>query len=140
MFSFNDNKVGSNIEQIEQKLKVLEANATTNKTSYWQRLIANCEKMSADQLKFIDTNKNVIEAKAKMMNAFNLYLFERFKEDFASVETLQPICNEYIETILKTSDEYADVLANTLKENEILKQKLLEMERKKNDKHSSKRD
>ena len=67
MFSFNDNKVGSNIEQIEQKLKVLEANATTNKTSYWQRLIANCEKMSADQLKFIDTNKNVIEAKAKMM-------------------------------------------------------------------------
>ena len=140
MFSFNDNKVGSNIEQIEQKLKVLEANATTNKTSYWQRLIANCEKMSADQLKFIDTNKNVIEAKAKMMNAFNLYLFERFKEDFASVETLQPICNEYIETILKTSDEYADVLANTLKENEILKQKLLEMERKQNDKHSSKRD
>ena len=140
MFNFNDTKVGSNIEQIEQKLKILEANATTNKTSYWQRLTANCEKMSADQLKFIDTNKNVIEAKARMMSAFNLYLFERFKEEFASVEQLTPICDEYINTILKTSDEYADVLANTLKENEILKQKLLEMEKKQNDKHNSKRD
>jgi hypothetical protein len=139
MFGLNDNKVGSTIEQMEQKLKDLEANATTNKTGYWQRLTAHCEKMSADQLKFIDTNKKVIEAKAVMMNAFNLYLFERFKEDFAGVEKLQPICNEYINSILQASDSYADVLANTLKENEELKKRLEELERKQSDKNNSKR-
>lgn len=122
-------KVG-NIKNLEQQLKSLESKTSTNSTGYWQILSSNCEKMSADQLNFINSNNKVIECKAKMMEAFNLFLFERYKEDFAQVETIRPICDEYINIILQVADEYGDVMKRTLEENEKLKAKIQELERK----------
>lgn len=122
-------KVG-NIEFLEKQLKSLESKTSTNSTGYWSILSSNCEKMSADQLNFINSNDKVIECKAKMMEAFNLFLFERYKEDFAQVETIRPICDEYINTILQVADDYGDVMKRTLEENEKLKAKIQELERK----------
>lgn len=122
-------KVG-NIKNLEQQLKSLESKTSTNSTGYWQILSSNCEKMSADQLNFINSNNKVIECKAKMMEAFNLFLFEKYKDDFAQVETIRPICDEYINTILQVADEYGDVMKRTLEENEKLKAKIQELERK----------
>jgi hypothetical protein len=122
-------KVG-NIEFLEKQLKSLESKTSTNSTGYWSILSSNCEKMSADQLNFINSNDKVIECKAKMMEAFNLFLFERYKEDFAQVETIRPICDEYVNTILQVADDYGDVMKRTLEENEKLKAKIQELERK----------
>lgn len=122
-------KVG-NIKNLEQQLKSLESKTSTNSTGYWQILSSNCEKMSADQLNFINSNNKVIECKAKMMEAFNLFLFEKYKDDFAQVETIRPICDEYINTILQVADEYGDVMKRTLEENEKLKARIEELERK----------
>ena len=122
-------KVG-NIKNLEQQLKSLESKTSTNSTGYWQILSSNCEKMSADQLNYINSNNKVIECKAKMMEAFNLFLFEKYKDDFAQVETIRPICDEYINTILQVADEYGDVMKRTLEENEKLKARIEELERK----------
>lgn len=122
-------KVG-NIKNLEQQLKSLESKTSTNSSGYWQILSSNCEKMSADQLNFINSNNKVIECKAKMMEAFNLFLFEKYKDDFAQVETIRPICDEYINTILQVADEYGDVMKRTLEENEKLKARIEELERK----------
>jgi hypothetical protein len=122
-------KVG-NIEFLEKQLKSLESKTSTNSTGYWSILSSNCEKMSADQLNFINSNDKVVECKAKMMEAFNLFLFERYKEDFAQVETIRPICDEYVNTILQVADDYGDVMKRTLEENEKLKAKIQELERK----------
>jgi hypothetical protein len=122
-------KVG-NIKNLEQQLKSLESKTSTNSTGYWQILSSNCEKMSADQLNFINSNNKVIECKAKMMEAFNLFLFEKYKDDFAQVETIRPICDEYINTILQVADEYGDVMKRTLEENKKLKARIEELERK----------
>lgn len=122
-------KVG-NIKNLEQQLKSLESKTSTNSTGYWQILSSNCEKMSADQLNFINSNNKVIECKAKMMEAFNLFLFEKYKDDFAQVETIRPICDEYINTILQVADDYGDVMKRTLEENEKLKARIEELERK----------
>lgn len=122
-------KVG-NIEFLEKQLKSLESKTSTNSSGYWSILSSNCEKMSADQLNFINSNDKVIECKAKMMEAFNLFLFERHKEEFAQVETLRPICDEYVNTILQVADDYGDVMKRTLEENEKLKAKIQELERK----------
>lgn len=122
-------KVG-NIKNLEQQLKSLESKTSTNSTGYWQILSSNCEKMSADQLNFINSNNKVIECKAKMMEAFNLFLFEKYKDDFAQAETIRPICDEYINTILQVADEYGDVMKRTLEENEKLKARIEELERK----------
>ena len=122
-------KVG-NIKNLEQQLKSLESKTSSNSSGYWQILSSNCEKMSADQLNFINSNTKVIECKAKMMEAFNLFMFEKYKDDFAQVETIRPICDEYINTILQVADEYGDVMKRTLEENEKLKARIEELERK----------
>lgn len=127
MFNF-DEKVGK-IQQLEQKLNSLKTAAASSNTSYWQKLSYVCEKLSADQLEYLNTNQEVISAKEKMMEAFNLYLFEKYKEEFAQVEKLTPICDNYINTVISVSNNYTNVVKNTLKENEELKNKIKELEK-----------
>ena len=78
------NKVGT-IETLEQKLKQLEQKPAS-KSSYWQKLSDTCAKMSADQLNYVQNSEEVLKAKSQVMEAFNLYLFEKFKDDFVEVE------------------------------------------------------
>lgn len=129
---FNFEKVGDNIVTLEQKLKTLEAKPPANEIGYWSRLSDNCNKMSADQLNYVNKNKEVNEAKAEMMEAFSLFLFEKYKEDFAQIETMKPLCDGYIEAIFKACNEYGDVLSRTLEECEELKKKLAKLEEKQN--------
>lgn len=133
---FNFEKVGNNIDTLEQKLKTLEEKPLADKTGYWQRLSEHCSKMSADQLKYVNSNKEVSDTKNKMMEAFNLFLFEKYKEEFAQIETMKPLCDGYITAILKACDEYSDVLSRTLEECEELKKKLAKLEAKQNDNNS----
>jgi aspartyl/asparaginyl beta-hydroxylase (cupin superfamily) len=127
MFSKTD-KVG-NIEYLERKLQEL-GESQANSASYWLKLSEHCSKLSSDQLKYVHNCDKVKKAKSKMMEAFNLFLFERYKEDFAQVETIRPICDEYVNTILQVADDYGDVMKRTLEENEKLKAKIQELERK----------
>jgi hypothetical protein len=131
-------KVGNNIEILEQKLKELGNKTPTDKIGYWHKLSSHCSKMSADQLKYIEKNKNVVETQKKMMDAFNLFLFEKYKEDFAEIEAFKPLCESYVNTVLSTCDEYADVLTRTLEENEELKKRISNLERKQNAGHDTK--
>ena len=110
----SENKVGS-IEALEQKLKSLEAPAV--KTSYWQKLSEKCSKMSADQLHFVSNSDEVIEAKSKMMEAFNLFLFEKFKEDFVQIEQFEKLANNYIDTIEDIGKDYTKQVTKTIEEN-----------------------
>ena len=123
----NFNKVGS-IEVLERKLKELET--PVNKASYWQKLSDACAKMSSDQLNFVSNNDEVTEAKSRMMEAFNLYLFERFKEEFATTEMFAKCCDDYVDKIIDTASNYSESITKTLDENEKLKAKIAELERK----------
>ena len=131
----NFNKVGS-IEVLEQRLKELETPA--NKASYWQKLSDACAKMSADQLNFVSNNDEVTEAKSRMMEAFNLYLFEKFKDDFVEIEMFTKLCDEYVDTITDIAQRYSDGVIKTLDENKELKAKIKELERKLNEKSDTK--
>ena len=91
------NKVGT-IETLEQKLKQLEQKPAS-KSSYWQKLSDTCAKMSADQLNYVQNSEEVLKAKSQVMEAFNLYLFEKFKDDFVEVEMFTKLCDEYVDTI-----------------------------------------
>lgn len=81
----NDERVGE-IDYYKQQLAHLSHNQFgMAQADYWQRLTDYCNKMSADQQIFVNNNSKVQEARASMMEAFNLFLFERYKEDFAQV-------------------------------------------------------
>jgi hypothetical protein len=94
--------------------------------------------MSADQRNFISTHDEVIKAKSVMMEAFNLYLFERFKEEFATTEMFTKCCDDYVDKIIDTASNYSESITKTLDENEKLKAKIAELERKLNAKSNTK--
>ena len=129
------NKVGT-IETLEQKLKQLEKPAS--KSSYWQKLSDTCAKMSADQLNYVQNSEEVLKAKSQVMEAFNLYLFEKFKDDFVEVEMFTKLCDEYVDTITDIAQRYSDGVIKTLDENKELKAKIKELERKLNEKSDTK--
>ena len=131
----NFNKVGS-IEILEQKINELANPA--NSTSYWQKLSDCCSKMSADQLNYVSNNEEVIATKSKMMEAFNLYLFEKFKEEFANTEMFTKYCDDYIDKITDIAVNYSESIARTLDENEKLKAKIAKLERALNEKSNTK--
>lgn len=129
------NKVGT-IETLEQKLKQLEKPAS--KSSYWQKLSDTCAKMSADQLNYVQNSEEVLKAKSQVMEAFNLYLFEKFKDDFVEVEMFTKLCDEYVDTITDIAQRYSDGVIKTLDENKELRAKIKELERKLNEKSDTK--
>ena len=130
------NKVGT-IETLEQKLKQLEQKPAS-KSSYWQKLSDTCAKMSADQLNYVQNSEEVLKAKNQVMEAFNLYLFEKFKDDFVEVEMFTKLCDEYVDTISDVAQRYSDGVIKTLDENKELKAKIKELERKLNEKSDTK--
>ena len=123
----NLDKVGS-IEVLEQKLKQLEQ--PKQKASYWLKLSEICSKMSADQLNYVSNDEEVIEAKSRMMDAFNLYLFETYKEQFAENEMFTKYCDDYIDKIADVASGYSENITKALSENEKLRAKIQELERK----------
>ena len=134
---FNDGRVGE-IEYYKQQLANLgQNNVPAKQESYWQKLTDYCSKMSADQQSFVNNSKEVQDSRAKMMEAFNLFLFERYKEDFAQVENFQKLCDTYIDTIIETSKDYSKQVLNAANENANLKARIAELERKLNDKSNS---
>lgn len=136
---FNDGRVGE-IEYYKQQLANLGQNTVPVKQeSYWQKLTDYCNKMSADQQSFVNNSKEVQESRAKMMEAFNLYLFERYKDEFIQLDDFRGLCDEYVESVIATSKDYSVQIAKTVDENESLKTRIAELERKLNAKSDTSR-
>ena len=127
----SDNKVGL-IEQYKQELKSIQNHSFTNSNNigYWNRLTDYISKFSTDQLKFIDNNQQVIKAHNDMLNTFVQYLFEKNKDDFAAFDEFRPVCDMYIDCVIKTASEYDDKVSEALNENAELKNKLKEYEKR----------
>lgn len=126
----SDNKVGL-IEQYKQELKSIQNHSFTNyNNGYWNRLTDYISKFSTDQLKFIDNNQQVIKAHNDMLNTFVQYLFEKNKDDFAAFDEFRPVCDAYIDCVIKTASEYDDKVSEALNENAELKNKLKEYEKR----------
>jgi hypothetical protein len=136
---FNDGRVGE-IEYYKQQLANLGQNTVPVKQeSYWQKLTDYCNKMSADQQSFVSNSKEVQESRAKMMEAFNLYLFERYKDEFIQLDDFRGLCDKYVESVITISKDYSVQIAKTVDENESLKTRTAELERKLNAKSDTSR-
>ena len=129
---FNDERVGE-IEYYKQQLANLgQNNVPVKQESYWQKLTDYCSKMSADQQSFVNNSKEVRDSRAEMMEAFNLYLFERHKDEFIQLDDFRELCDRYVDSVISTSKEYSAQVARTADENVSLKARIAELERKLN--------
>lgn len=134
---FNDERVGE-IDYYKQQLaKLGQFPVQASQETYWQKLTDYCNKMSADQQSFVNNSKEVLEARAKMMEAFNLYLFERYKDEFIQLDDFRKLCDTYIDTIMNIGKEYSVKIAKTVDENASLKIRIAELERKLNEQSDS---
>lgn len=127
---FNDERVGG-VEYYKQLLSQRDSlQSPPSSTGLWQKLTDYCSKMSADQQNFVERNQKVQESRAKMMDAFLLYLFERYKDEFVQLNNFQTLCEDYVNTVIETGKEYSAQIAHTVNENADLKARIAELERK----------
>lgn len=120
------NRVGR-IELLEKQINNL--NVQENQTSYWQKLSKMCENLSSDQQEYINTNDEVKKAKLQMMEAFNLFLFESFKEQFAGNNFFLKYCDEYIYKVQDALNDYKSNMSRVIEENKKLKEELKQVKK-----------
>lgn len=122
------------LEEAQKKLQELYnkdySDNGKNNNDYWNRLTDYTSKFSQTQLEFVVKSEEVQRADKEMKDMFMLFLFEKYKSSFASIEAFQPVCNKYIDTVIKVGSDFDSYSKNIEEENAELKKKLAEYERK----------
>lgn len=95
--------------------------------SQWKRLQDNTSSMPSAQQAYVMSQENVQKSYEKMMESFNTFLFERFKEDFSAVPAFKPVIDDYIDSVLTTAQEYGKHTVELEQENKKLKQMIEEL-------------
>lgn len=100
-----------------------------NTPTYWGKYENMLNDMSAEQKLFVSKNKDVLEKKSVMINAFLDYLFEQCKDSFVSVQNgiYKPIADEYIESVKAAGDSYVSRSEQLETENAELRKQLKEL-------------
>lgn len=93
---------------LQQKLDEAKSNPGYLKQEYWRHLQESVGRMSADQIQWTMSQPEVTEAYSSMQQAFTNFLFEKYKDDFASIPSYKPFADAYVDSILKTSVRYVD--------------------------------
>lgn len=94
---------------------------------YWKHLTDSVGGMDISQVQYVMSQDSVKNVYAELMNAFNLFLFERFKEEFSAIPSFQPLVERYVNTILSSAQEYGKHAKYLEEENNKLKKELEEL-------------
>lgn len=115
------NRVGK-IELLESQIKNL--NVQENQTSYWTKLDKLSQSLSSDQQEYLNNSEDVKKAKSQMVEAFSLFLFKNFREQFAASNEFKIYCDKYVDSIEDTLNDFKINLSKLREENEKLKGEL----------------
>ena len=115
--------------QLKLSCQEVQRNPVIPKEPYWKKLQDNCNRMSAEQIQWTMAQEPVKRAYATMQQAFTNFLFEKYKDEFASIPSFQSFADAYVEAVLQTSVKYVD---RTTQLEEELKQTRKELEELKN--------
>lgn len=107
-------------------LETLKQMVDNPQQNYWNRLKDSTDKMDTAQVSWVMSQDSVKKVYEDMMESFNSFLFEKFKEDFSAVPAFQPTIERYVNTILESSQEYGKRTKELEEENKRLKQQLEE--------------
>lgn len=105
-------------------LETLQQMVDKPKTNYWSRLKDSTGSMDVSQITYVMSQEQVKEKYREMMESFNGFLFEKFKEDFSAVPTFQPAVEGYVDAVLKSAQDYGIHVKNLEEENKRLKEAL----------------
>ena len=92
--------------------------------SVWSRLKDSTDSMDIAQVTYVMSQEPVKEVYNDMMQSFSSYLFEKYKNDFATIPTFQPVVERYIDTVIKAAQGYGQYAQSLEEENRKLRQEL----------------
>lgn len=93
---------------IEEKLRAMNLQPTYGVKSPWGRCRDLLSKMTPEQANWAVSQPSVKEAERQMREAFEAFLFENKKEEFALFGSgcYVPVINNYIDSLANVSREY----------------------------------
>ena len=83
--------------------------------------------MDVAQVTFVMSQESVKESYKEMMKAFTSYLFERYKDEFATVPAYQPMVEKYVNAVISSAKSFGEHAQLLEQENQKLKKELEEL-------------
>lgn len=95
----------------------------------WNLLKDTAGEMDIAQITFVMSQEPVKAAYKDMMKSFTSYLFERYKEDFATVQAYQPTIEKYVNAVIASAKNYGEHAQHLEEENMKLRKELEKLRR-----------
>lgn len=117
------------IKELEQRIaNINNSNKETN--SVWSVLDNRTKEMTQQDIDAINSNSEVNAVREEMLNAFvGMFLFGKYRDEFASIPSFRPVCDKYISTVLSVKSDIYKKNVSLEEENKRLKQELEEARR-----------
>lgn len=113
------------ITELERKINELRAGQKISaQAQVWDKFDSIVNSLSDTQKTYVANDKNVLEARRKMMTVFDDWLFERFKNDFVSVPQFEALAESYVSVVLSVAQDSAEKAKSLEQENRELREEV----------------
>lgn len=114
------------ISSLKAELELLKNNSRSkDRNNIWQLLIDRTKGMSQEEWDMVLSDKKVKTTQTEMFNAFLYqFLFEKYKNEFCSLPMFEPLCNNYVNSILSIRQGLYANNKTLAEENKRLKEEL----------------
>ena len=119
-----------NIEDIERRLAIVKENDKTQPQPVWKRFDDLIQQMSDDQKTYVANHETVIGERQKMMQTFNDWMFEKYKNEFVTIPSFDALAQGYVEAVASTAQEFGAKAAALRQENEELRREIEALKQK----------
>lgn len=117
------------IKELEQKIAELNNKGSEN-NSVWSVLDNRTKELTEQDITAINSSSEVKSVKEEMLNSFvGMFLFSKFRDEFASIPSFRPLCDKYISTVLSVKSDIYKKNVTLEEENRKLRQELEEARR-----------
>lgn len=124
-------KKESLLAEFTNKLEQISHNSVaTKQADVWNRFDTVISKFSQEQMAYVNNSQKAIKKWKDLKEIFSDWLFAKYKNEFVSIPEFEKLAQEYVDTVVSTSQEYIENTKNLQKENEQLKKELEELRAK----------
>lgn len=119
-----------NIADLERRISIYQEGTKAEVQPVWKRFNDLIQQMSDDQKAYVGNHDLVIAERQKMMQTFNDWMFEKYKNEFVMIPSFDSLAQGYVEAVASTAQEFGAKTAALRQENDELRRELDELKRR----------
>lgn len=118
-----------NITELEKRISELKNNGSNKSSnSIWNVLDNRTKELTEQDIIAINSSEDVRKVKEEMLSSFvGMFLFSKYRDEFASIPSFRPICDKYISSVLSVKSDIYKKNLSLEEENKKLKQELQQL-------------